>query len=335
MKAVLVRQPGGPDALEVVDLPVPRPGPGQVLIEARAFGVSTPDALIRSGVYKWMPPLPANPGNDVAGIVSAVGPGVTHVDVGTKVLLSARDLPTRGGCHAEFVVAPADAIHLLDAHVDLEAAVCLPNYQVAQALLQECAHPRAPRSVLVVGAAGGVGSALAQLARRQGLRVIGTVSTEEKADLARRSGADEVIFYRREPVVERVRELTGGEGVGRIFDHAGGPAFVDFIGALGPWGTLVSYNGFAPLPEANLVAAMRAHMAVCPAVRSFSFHIYDHDRDGRRALMREVITALSRGEIAPIVGMRLPLTEVRRAHTLLESGSALGKIVMVPTGPSR
>jgi NADPH:quinone reductase-like Zn-dependent oxidoreductase len=165
VKAVLVRSPGGPEALEPVDLPVPIPGPGQVQLTARAFGVSTPDALIRSGVYAWMPPLPANPGNDVAGVVTAVGPGVTGIELGSKALLSARDLPMRGGCYAEILVAPADAIHPLAPHVDLEQAVCLPNYQVAQALL-----------------------------------------------------------------AERVRELTGGAGVGRVFEHAGGPGFVDHVG---------------------------------------------------------------------------------------------------------
>ena len=330
MKAVLVAKPGGPEALELVELPDPTPGAGQVLIRAEAFGVSTPDTLIRRGVYKWMPPLPANPGNDVAGRVAALGAGVSGITIGTKVLLSARDLAQRGGCYAELVVAPADAIHLLDDQVDLQEAVCLSNYQVAQALLQECGHPRAPRSVLVVGAAGGVGTALVQLAKRAGMTVIGTVSTEQKAAFARGNGADHVIFYRSEPVVARVRELTSGKGVGMVFDHAGGPDFVGSVGALGNWGTLVSYNGFAPLPQENLVAALREHMAVCPAVRSFSFHLYDHDRDGRRALMREVINALERRQIRPAIGMRLKLAEVGRAHELLEQGSALGKIVMTP-----
>ena len=330
MKAVLVSKPGGPDALDLVDLPVPAPGPGQVQITAKAFGVSTPDALIRSGVYAWMPPLPANPGNDLAGVVTAVGAGVASPAVGDKVLLSARDLPMRGGCYAEVVCVAADVPHPLAPHVDLEQAVCLPNYQVAQALLQECGHPRAPRSAMVVGAAGGIGSALMQLGRRAGMRMIGTVSSEEKAEFARRNGADAVVFYRREDVVARVLELTGGEGVGRVYEHAGGEAFVQYVRALGPWGTLVSYNGFSPQPQGNLDAAMRAHMAVCPSVSRFSFHIYDHDRDGRRALMRTVIDALERGEIAPAIWTRLPFAEVRRAHELLASGAALGKIVMTP-----
>lgn len=330
MRTVLVTTPGGPEALQVVERPVPEPGPGEVRVRAEAFGVGTPDALIRSGVYKWMPPLPANPGNDVAGRVSAVGAGVTRLAVGTKVLVSARELPQRGGCHADEVVVPADAPFVLDERVACEDAVCLPNYQVALALLQECVHPRAPRSVLVVGAAGGVGSALVQLAKRAGMTVIGSVSGEEKAAFARAQGVDHVVWYRREDVVARVRELTGGAGVGAIFEHAGGEAFVPYVGALGDWGSLVSFNGFSPLPQENLTAALRAHMAVCPSVRSFSFHYYDHQRDARRALMTELITALERGEIRPAIGARLPLAEVRRAHELLESGAALGKIVMTP-----
>ncbi|WP_257168048.1 zinc-dependent alcohol dehydrogenase family protein [Bradyrhizobium sp. SRS-191] len=328
MRAVLVRQPGGPDALELVELPVPTPGAGQVQIRAEAFGVGQPDVLIRRGVYKWMPPLPANPGNDVAGIISAVGAGVEDLRVGQKVLLSARDLSQRGGCYADYVVAPADAIHVLPDNVDLQAAVCLSNYQVAYALLQECRHPRAPASVLVIGAAGGVGTALVQLAKLAQMTVIGTVSTKEKAEFARSNGADHVIFYRRQDVVARTRELTGGAGVGLVLDHVCGPEFTSYLKVLGKWGTLLSYNAFAGLPEENLMAAMRNHLDICPAVRCFSFHIYDHDREGRRALMRNVIEALSRNAIKPAISAVLKLDDVRQAHTLLEQGSALGKIIM-------
>jgi NADPH2:quinone reductase len=330
MKAVLVHQPGGPEALDYVELPIPSPGPGEVQIHAEAFGVGQPDVLIRRGVYKWMPPLPVNPGNDVAGRISAVGTGVEGIRIGSKVLLSARDLPQRGGCYAEYVVAPADAVHLLADGADLESAVCLANYQVAFSLLQECGHHRAPKAVLVIGAAGGVGTALVQLAKRAGMTVIGTVSTEEKADFARRNGADHIIFYRREDVVARTRELTRGLGVGLVLDHVCGPEFTGYLGVLGKWGTLVSYNAFAGLPEANLIGAMRDHLDICPAVRCFSFHIYDHDREGRRALMRDVIAALEKGEIRPAISARFALAEVRKAHTLLEQGAAIGKIIMVP-----
>jgi NADPH2:quinone reductase len=330
MKAVLVHRPGGPEALQYQDVPTPALGETDVLIRAETFGVGQPDKLIRSGVYKWMPPLPANPGNDVAGRIAALGSGVEGFAIGQKVLLSARDLSQRGGCYADYVVAPADAIHVLPDNVDLQAAVCLSNYQVAYALLHECRHPRAPASVLVIGAAGGVGTALVQLAKLAQMNVIGTVSTEEKAAFARGNGADEIIFYRREDVVARARELTKGEGVGLVLDHVCGPEFTGYLGALGKWGTLLSYNAFAGLPEENLMAAMRDHLDICPAIRCFSFHIYDHDRDGRRALMRNVIDALSRNAIKPAISAVLKLDEVRQAHTLLEQGSALGKIIMTP-----
>src|SRR3954463_15837061 len=118
MRAVLVRQPGGPDALEVVELPVPVPRPGQVQIRAEAFGVGQPDVLIRRGVYKWMPPLPANPGNDVAGRMAGLWAGGEWFAIGQKVLVRPRVRPERGGCYADYVVAPAGPIHLLPVDVD-------------------------------------------------------------------------------------------------------------------------------------------------------------------------------------------------------------------------
>src|SRR4051794_23911773 len=251
MKAVLVHRPGGPEALDYTDAPMPAPGEQDVLIRAKAFGVGQPDRLIRSGVYKWMPPLPANPGNDVAGEIEAIGAQVTGIAVGQRVLLSARDLAQRGGCYAEYVAAPADAVHLLPEGVDFADAVCLANYQVAWALLNNCGSSTPPRSVLVVGAAGGVGTSIVQLGRAAGMKVIGTVSTSEKAAFARQNGADEVIFYREEEVVARTRALTGGRGVDLVLDHVCGPEFCSYLGALDKWGTLVSYNAFAGLPSEN------------------------------------------------------------------------------------
>src|SRR3954466_3561444 len=266
MKAVLVHRPGGPEALQYQDVPQPELGETDVLIRSETFGVGQPDKLIRSGVYKWMPPLPANPGNDVAGRLDAVGRRVGDIKVGQKVLLSARDLSQRGGCYAEMVAAPADAIHLLPEQVDLEAAVCLANYQVAWALLNECGAARPPKSVLVIGAAGGVGSSLVQLAKLSGMTVIGTVSTEEKAAFAHSMGADGIIYYRGEDVVTRARELTGGRGVDLVLDHVGGPDFFTYLSALDKWGTVVSYNAFDGLPTQNMMEEMRKHLDVCPAI---------------------------------------------------------------------
>jgi NADPH2:quinone reductase len=328
MKAVLVRAPGGPEVLEYVDVDPPQVGDDDVLIRSETFGVGQPDVLIRSGLYKWMPPLPANPGNDAAGRIAAVGKNVKNFTVGQKVLLTARDLPRRGGCYAELIAVPGDVPYALPDNVELEAAVCLANYQVAYALLHEASGKHAAKSVLVVGAAGGVGSALVQLAKLSGMTAIGSVSTEEKAEFARRMGADAIVYYREEDVIARARELTGGRGVDLILDHVCGPNFSDYLGALGPWGTIVSYNAFSGLPEKNLMNEMRKYLDICPSVHCFSFHIYDHDREGRRALMRKVIGHLAAGEIRPAIGARFKLAEVRQAHTYLESGAALGKAIM-------
>ena len=330
MKVVLLRTPGGPEVLEICEAPAPEPGDSEVLIEAEAFGVGQPDVFIRKGLYKWMPPLPANPGNDLAGRIAGLGRGVSGLAVGQKVLLSARDLARRGGCYAEFVAVPADAVHALPEHVDLEQAAALANYQVAYALLHETAGPRVPRSVLVVGAGGGVGSALVQLAKIAGMTVIGTVSGPEKAAFARAMGADHTIDYRERSVPEAALELTGGHGVDLILDHTEGPRFTDYLPALANWGMLVSYNGLAGPSQNDLLGEMRAHMGKSPAVRCFSFHSYDHDREGRRRLMTAVIRLLSEGAIRPAIGARLRLAEVRRAHELIESGTVLGKIVMHP-----
>jgi NADPH2:quinone reductase len=187
-----------------------------------------------------------------------------------------------------------------------------------------------PRSVLVVGAAGGVGSALVQLAKLAGMMVIGTVSSVEKAAFARALGADQVINYREQPVPETTMELTRGRGVDLVLDHVGGSSFTEHLSALANWGTLVSYNVFTALPEKDLLSEMRVHVDKNPAVRCFSFHSYDHDAEGRRRLMSAVIGLLAEGAIQPAIGARCSLSEVRRAHALLDAGTVLGKIAMNP-----
>lgn len=330
MRVVLLRAPGGPEVLEVCEAPVPEPRDNEILIKAEAFGVGHPDALIRKGIYPWMPPLPANPGNDLAGRIAGLGPGVSGLGLGQKVLLSARDLARRGGCYAEYIAVPADAVHMLPESADVEQAVALSNYQVAYALLHETNGPRRPRSVLVVGAAGGVGSALVQLAKVAGMTVIGTVSGPEKAAFAQAMGADHIVNYQERSVPEAALEVTGGEGVDLVLEHVGGPALTGCLAALANWGTLVSYNALSPLPDKDLLAEMRAHVGRSPAVRCFSFHSYDHDREGRRRLMGAAIDLLGKGAIRPAIGARFPLAEVRQAHALIDAGTALGKIVMRP-----
>jgi NADPH2:quinone reductase len=330
MKTMIMRRTGGPDVLEAVDAARPVPGPGQVLIAARAIGVGWPDILIRKGVYKWMPPLPTSPGSDLTGVIVEIGAGVDGIAVGQPVLLTARDLPVRGGCYAEFVAVPADIVHKLPAEVDFAQAVALMNYQVAAGLLFDAAKGVAAKTVFVTGAAGGVGSALVDMSKALGFQVIGSVSSPEKAAFAREVGIDHAINYRAENVAGRVMELTGGHGVDVVFDHVGGPHFTANLDMLAPFGMLVSFNVFNGMPADDVFAGLRQRVDKSLSVRCFSFHTYDHDAFRRRQLMSDVIAMYAARKIKPRVSTVLPMSAVARAHTMVEAGEGLGKVVLDP-----
>ena len=330
MRTVIIRQTGGTEVLELIDAPDPVPGRGEVVVRSHAMGVGWPDILIRKGVYSWMPPLPASPGSELSGRIETLGPGVTDLAVGQGVLVSARNLPTRGGCYTELIAVPAASLYLMPEIADLDEAAYLGNFQVAWAILFETTRGFEPKSVLVMGAAGGVGSAAVQLAKHAGIRVIGTVSSAEKAAFARRQGADEVIDYRRENVVERVGALTDGCGVDLILDHVGGPAFNDNFDMLGSWGTIVSYGSMGGTPETGLFQRIHANGTKAAAVRSFSMHLYDHDPEARRRVMDQVLELFAAGAIHPPIGARLPMERAAEAQTMVETGIALGRVILKP-----
>jgi NADPH2:quinone reductase len=168
------------------------------LIRAQAIGVGMPDVLIRAGTYSFMPPLPATPGQELAGTIEKIGIGVTTRRPGQRVYASARERPHRGGHYAEFIVAPAEATYLLPNGVEFDAAATLGNYQVAYHLFNHAVRPQVGQSVLVYAAAGGMGNALIDLAKIAGLIVIGVVSGEEKSRFARSLGADHIIDRKAE-----------------------------------------------------------------------------------------------------------------------------------------
>lgn len=330
MRKILILEPGGVEALELVDVPAPRPGPCDVLVEAVAIGVGWPDILIRRGCYKWMPKLPASPGSDLAGRVVEVGTEADSSLLGKPVLVTARELPERGGCYAERLCVPADAVFVLPENADLEAAVCLPNYQVAWNLVHEVERSRPVKSLFINGAAGGVGSAVAQIAKAAGITVFGSVSSEVKAAFAQAQGVDHAIDRTRHDVVTTVLRITEGRGVDLALDHVGGPGFTGLIGMLAPWGTLVSYNASGGIPEENLLEALRKHGVRCPAIRIFEMHVYDVDRGSRRRIMNCVIDAWTEGRLRPTVSRRFSMEEVRDAHLFLERGDAIGKVILRP-----
>lgn len=330
MKQVILRSVGAPDVLEMIESPRQRPGPGQVLIETRAIAVSKPDVLMRQGRYAWSPPLPINPGNELTGVVAEIGPDVTGVAVGDPVLLSARELPARGGCYTEAITVLASAVHVLPAHVDLQEAVVLPTYLVAHAMLSGLGLAEKARSVFVNGATGAVGSALCELAKARGLAVIGSVGSPEKAEQARAAGVDFVLNYRSEPLQERILACTEGRGVDVAFDHVIGPGFLDIIRSLAEFGTAVAYNVFSPMPNEDAFGLLRELSSRCIGIRVFNMHVYDHDQATLRQLTRQLIDLLAEGRIRPRIAARLPLSAAIDAHRMMESGDVIGKILLIP-----
>ena len=227
MKAIQISRTGGPDVLDVVDVPTPSPGPGEVLVKADAIGVNYFDTMIRTGRYRWMPKLPFVLGNEMSGHVEALGAGVTALKIGQPVFIAGYEIGNRGGLYAEYAAVPAKAAWPLPDSIGADEATTLTNYQLAIILLHHAARGVTPKTVVVYGAAGGVGSALIDVARQAGATVIGTAGGAEKCAFVRARGADHAIDYSKENVVERVYALTNGRGADILFDHVAGKAFTD------------------------------------------------------------------------------------------------------------
>lgn len=331
MKAIQVHEPGGPEKLLTVELPQPVPGRGQVRVKANTIGVGRPDVLIRKGTYKWMPPLPAIPGGELAGVVDAIGEGVIQWQLGDRVLVSARELPQRGGCYAEAIVVPEDAPYKLPDTVSFDDAVSLPNLQLSLALMQ-VAGPVVSQQphVLITGASGGVAGMLCQVAKLQGFVTVGTSRSMDKSQYARAQGFDHVVSTDQESLTERLEQITQGQGLNLVFDHLGRQSLIDGLRSLAPLGTLVSYNIVQGPPTEDTFGVLRQLLEKSLSIRCFSMHTFDKDRHTRRTLMYEAIELLARQRVHFSPPRIFKLTEVQETHALLDQGLASGKLVMHP-----
>jgi NADPH2:quinone reductase len=262
----------------------------------------------------------------MTGYVEALGARVGDLKIGDPVLV----YHLGGGCYAPYAKVPASAVTRLPPGIDLDDAVSIPNYQVAYALLTEAARGISAKTVYVNGAAGGIGSAVIQLCRRQGITVIAGAGNRAKCAFAESQGATHVIDYGRESVAERLLDLTHGHGVDLILDHIVGKDFTDNLKALAPFGLIVSFNALGGLPEKDLFREMRAHLPKSPAVRCFTMHSFDHDPEGRRRVADRVIEIFAAGEVRPPVDRCLPLAEARQAHERLDARAVLGKLILKP-----
>jgi NADPH2:quinone reductase len=326
MHAIIIRKAGGPDVLDHVEVPVPRPAEGEVLVRAASIGVGKPDVLFRTGVYRWMPPLPAIIGSELTGTIEAVGPGVTDLVPGQTVLVN---YPA-GGCYADFVAAPRRRVTPLPPGIDADDANCIHNYVTAWALLFEAARGVEIGSLYINGAAGGIGTAVIDLARLHGITAIAGVGSAAKAEFIRGRGAAHAVDYSRQNVVETVLGLTDGKGVDLILDHVIGKSFTDSLDMLAQMGMIVSFNALGGFPEKELFSQMRAHLPKCPAVRCFTAHYYDSHPEKLGQVTADIIALFAQGKIKPAIHGVLPLAEARRAHEMLDGREILGKLVLRP-----
>jgi len=321
MKAIRVASFGGPEELRLEDVPIPAPGPGQVLVKVEAAGLNYIDVYHRTGLYPN--PLPFTPGLEGAGTVSALGPDVTSLRLGDRVAWA-----SALGSYAEQALVPAALLVPVPRELDTPTAAAVMLQGMTAHYLSESTWPLKPGDAcLVHAAAGGVGLLLVQMAKGRGARVLGTVSTDEKAALAREAGA-ETILYTRDDFVGEVKRLTGGRGVEVVYDSVGQATFEKSLDCLAPRGMLVLF-GQSSGPVAPVNPAVLAQKGSLFLTRPTLFH-YVADRPSLEARASAVLGSVAAGRLAVRIDRTFPLAEAAEAHRTLEARKTTGKVLLRP-----
>jgi NADPH2:quinone reductase len=320
MRAIQIRETGGPEVLHEVDLPAPEPGAGQVRVRVEAIGVNFIDTYLRTGLYPA--PLPFVPGVEAAGTVDVVASDVSQLAPGDRVAWTG--VP---GTYAELAVAPADRLVRIPEAVTTElAAATLLQGMTAHYLTHGVRETRPGDVALVHAAAGGTGGLLVQMLKRLGARVIATCGTPEKATLARESGADDVILYRDEDFRARTRELTDGRGVDVAYDSVGQATFEGSLGSLRPRGLLCLFGqASGPVPPFDLG---RLNTAGSLFVTRPSLAHYVADRESLETRAGAVFDSLAKGDLVQRIGGRYRLEDAAQAHRDLEGRGTVGKLLI-------
>ena len=322
MKAIRVDSYGGADQLVLRDVERPRPKEGEALVRLEAVGLNYIDVYHRTGLYPL--PLPFTPGTEGAGTVEEVGPGVEEVSAGDRVVYA-----MTVGSYAEYAVVPAWRLVQLPAGVDARAgAAAMLQGMTAHYLVTSTYQLKAGATALVHAAAGGVGLLLIQMAKRAGARVIGTVSTAEKARLAREAGADEVVIYTEQDFLEEVRRLTGGAGVQVVYDSVGRTTFMKSLDSLAPRGLLALF-GQSSGPVTSFDPALLAQKGSLFLTRP-SLAQYSATREELAWRAGEVLGWVGAGELKLRVEKTFPLAEAAEAHRQLEGRATTGKVLLIP-----
>jgi NADPH2:quinone reductase len=323
-KAIRIHEYGGPEVLRWEEVAIGEPGPGQLRIHHAAIGLNYIDIYHRTGLYP-LPSLPWTLGMEGAGRIEAVGEGVTEFKVGERVAYASPPV----GAYAEVRLIAADRVVALpDAIDDQTAAAMMLQGMTAQYLLRRTYRLQPGDAILLHAAAGGVGLIASQWARQLGALVIGTVGSDEKAELARAHGCHHVIVYTREDVVERVREITSGQGVAVVYDSVGKETFMGSLDCLRPLGMMVSFgNASGPVPafEPGLLAAKGSLFLTRPSLMHYTAQ--------RRDLVDSAVDlfdVVATGAVKIKVRQTYPLAETAQAHRDLEARKTTGSTVLLP-----
>ncbi len=323
MKAVLCRAFGSPSLLAVEDVPSPRPGAGQLAIAVRACGVNFPDTLIIQGKYQFKPDFPFSPGGEVSGVVKEIGEGVTGFRVGDRVIAA-----TTFGGYAEEVVADAARTIAMPAGMDFEsAAAFVLTYGTSHHALKDRAQLRAGETLLVLGAAGGVGLAAVELGKLMGARVIAAASSAEKLAVCRAHGADDTIDYASEDLRARLKDLTGGKGVDVVYDPVGGAFSEPALRSMG-WNGRFLVVGFAAGTIPNLPLNLPL-LKGCAVVGVFWGGFTRNEPERNRINLCELAQWAADGKLRPHVSARYPLTRAAEALEALMERRVRGNVVLV------
>jgi NADPH2:quinone reductase len=319
MKAIRLNKTGEPSVLEIQDIEKPTPKAGEALIQLKAAGLNFIDIYIRKGIYQFG--LPLTPGMEGAGVVEAVGEGVSEVKVGDRVAYAGHR-----GSYAEYTVVKASHLIPLPKKVSFEEGAAFPlQGMTAHYLLHECYRIKPGDNILVHAAAGGVGLLVVQWVKHKGGRVIGTVSTEEKAKIARQAGADEVILYTQQDFVEETKRLTGGNGADYIIDGVGKSTFTKDLDAVRKRGYICifgSSSGPAEPLSPNLL------MTKSVTIWGGSLFNYMGTRKELLGRARSVLKGMNEGWLKLRIDKIFPLEQAAEAHRLLEGRQTTGKVIL-------
>ena len=328
MRSVRFRTHGGPEVLEIFEAPMPEPKAGEILIKMVSAGISRPDHLMRTGTYPWTKEiLPFYPGLYGAGFVEKLGEGVSGYAVGQPVYV---EHPIVCGCYSQYKTAPLANVTPIPDGVDMDKAAIANSHLIVWGMLTECFGEAHGKTLYIKGAAGGIGTAVMQIAPILGMKVIASASSEEKCRYLQGIGTGEVFQYTVTDEKEAVLSLTDGRGADIIMDQSVGESFSLQMDYLAPMGTILIYNNTKGFPSESVIKAMTDRFGSCPGIRAFSFHYFDDKPELLAQKKQEMFQLLAQGSISPHIGGTFDQSDVVKAHELLDSGKFFGSIVLHP-----